>query len=132
MLFISSVSKPKGIAFVPNATFIEKIITSKLSATEFKNEYYDYIESYDSTNSLTYNEKTKEHDIPEYSAEVVCKYKGAKICLDGEIYWVNEVVFSQKPQKGVFKSIKLETGIYLNIKSGAKEDWLFCRGSLLL
>ena len=50
------------------------------------------------------------------------KYKGAKICLDGEIYWVNEVVFSQKPQEGVFKSIKLETGIYLNIKSGAKED----------
>ncbi len=76
---LASKTKPKGIAFVPNATFIEKIITSKLTAIEFKNEYYDYIESYDSTNSLTYNEKTKEHDIPEYSAEVVCKYKGAKI-----------------------------------------------------
>lgn len=49
------------------------------------------------------------------------KYKGARLCLDGKNYWIKEVVFSKNPQEGVFKSIKLENGVYLNIKSGAKE-----------
>lgn len=71
--------KPSLGVFQPTATFIEKIITTKLNFTDFYNQYYDNIESYTDEKSLTYNEKTNEHDLPRYTAEVICVYKGAKI-----------------------------------------------------
>lgn len=75
------VTKPKPSlgAFLPSASFIEKIITTKLNTTDFYNQYYDNILSFNDEDALTYNSETKNHDIPRYTAELVCNYKGAKI-----------------------------------------------------
>lgn len=77
------VTKPKpslGI-FLPSANFIEKIITTKLNATDFYNQYYDNIVTFSDEDALTYNSVTKNHDIPRYTAELVCNYKAAKIYI---------------------------------------------------
>lgn len=65
--------------FIPNAELLEKIILGNANFTTFYNQYYDFIESFTDNNFLSYNEKTNEHDLPRYQADVYTKYKGAKI-----------------------------------------------------
>ena len=73
--------KPSIGQFQPSANFIEKIITSKLNFTDFYNQYYDNIISFTDGNYLAYNDKTKDHDLPEYNAEIIALYKGTKVYI---------------------------------------------------
>lgn len=76
---LATKSKPNIGAFQPSIAFIEKVINTKLNFTDFYNQFFDNILSYTDANSLTYNEETKEHDKPEYTADIIMKYKGAEI-----------------------------------------------------
>lgn len=76
---LTTKSKTISNTFVPNAGLVEKVISSNSNFTNFYNQFYDNIESFTDEKFLTYNEKTNEHDIPQYQAEVVTTYKGAKV-----------------------------------------------------
>lgn len=72
-------TKPSVGTFQPTLKFVELIINNNYSFKDFYTVYYDNIESFSEESSLTYNEKTKNHDIPSYEAVIIIKYKNTKI-----------------------------------------------------
>lgn len=76
---ITTKSKTISNSFVPNASLAEKVISTTSNFTDFYNQFYDNIESYTDEKSLTYNKETNDHDIPQYQANVITTYKGAKV-----------------------------------------------------
>ena len=66
-------------AFQPTIKFAEAIINNSYSFKDFYTVYYDLIESYTDESTLNYNEKTKNHDIPNYEAVLIMKYRNTKI-----------------------------------------------------
>lgn len=89
------VTKTKSISnfFIPNINLIENILSSNSNFTNFYNQFYDNIESYTDEKYLNYNEKTNEHDIPQYQADVITTYKGAKVFFTLKSRTENEPIY---------------------------------------
>lgn len=74
-------NRPELGKFVLDVSFLDRIISNKLTPIDLYRHVYDYVEGWKDETFEEYNKQTGKHDMIVYSPKIILNYRGSKIIL---------------------------------------------------